>query len=141
MEVGDERQLEFLREWQHKVWSAGYLGMAWPKQYGGGGMPRVFQAIADQESREWLAVVRGALLSNDNRLKDVVGTLAAEGAANEARDLIGVMRVQSVPARAPNDEAERRLGALGPAGSDVSRPGADGDSVAKHRPTKAPTRH
>ena len=51
MEVGDERQLEFLREWQHKVWSAGYLGMAWPKQYGGGGMPRVFQAIADQEMR------------------------------------------------------------------------------------------
>ena len=51
MEVGDERQLEFLREWQHKVWSAGYLGMAWPKEYGGGGMPRVFQAIADQEMR------------------------------------------------------------------------------------------
>jgi len=40
-----------LREWQHKVWSAGYLGMAWPKEYGGGGMPRVFQAIADQEMR------------------------------------------------------------------------------------------
>ncbi|MCB1674749.1 MAG: acyl-CoA dehydrogenase family protein, partial [Halioglobus sp.] len=51
MEVGDERQLEFLREWQHKVWSAGYLGMAWPKEYGGGGMDRVFQAVADQEMR------------------------------------------------------------------------------------------
>lgn len=38
MEVGDEQQLEFLREWQHKVWAAGYLGMAWPKQYGGGGV-------------------------------------------------------------------------------------------------------
>lgn len=51
MEVGDERQLEFLREWQHKVWSAGYLGMAWPKEYGGGGRERIFQAIADQEMR------------------------------------------------------------------------------------------
>jgi alkylation response protein AidB-like acyl-CoA dehydrogenase len=51
MEVGDERQLEFLREWQHKVWSAGYLGMAWPKEYGGGGLERVYQAIADQEMR------------------------------------------------------------------------------------------
>ncbi len=51
MEVGDERQLEFLREWQHKVWSAGYLGMAWPAEYGGGGKERVFQAIADQEMR------------------------------------------------------------------------------------------
>mgnify|MGYP001822961529 CR=1 FL=1 len=51
MEVGDERQLEFLREWQHKVWSAGYLGMAWPKQYGGRGVEPVFQSIADQEMR------------------------------------------------------------------------------------------
>jgi alkylation response protein AidB-like acyl-CoA dehydrogenase len=51
MEVGDERQLEFLRQWQHKVWSAGYLGMAWPKQYGGGGVAAVFQSIADQEMR------------------------------------------------------------------------------------------
>lgn len=51
MEVGDERQLEFLREWQHKVWAAGYLGMAWPKQYGGGGVDPIFQGIADQEMR------------------------------------------------------------------------------------------
>ncbi|CAA0122648.1 Putative acyl-CoA dehydrogenase FadE17 [Halioglobus japonicus] len=51
MEVGDERQLEFLREWQHKVWAAGYLGMAWPKEYGGRGVDPVFQSIADQEMR------------------------------------------------------------------------------------------
>jgi alkylation response protein AidB-like acyl-CoA dehydrogenase len=51
MEVGDERQLEFLREWQYKVWSAGYLGMAWPKQYGGGGVDPIFQSIADREMR------------------------------------------------------------------------------------------
>ena len=51
MEVGDERQLEFLREWQHKIWSAGYLGMAWPKEYGGRGVDAVYQSIADQEMR------------------------------------------------------------------------------------------
>jgi alkylation response protein AidB-like acyl-CoA dehydrogenase len=51
MEVGDEQQLEFLREWQHKVWAAGYLGMAWPKEYGGGGVDPIFQSIADQEMR------------------------------------------------------------------------------------------
>ena len=51
MEVGSEQQLDFLRNWQNKVWSAGYLGMAWPKQYGGQGMDPVFQAIADQEMR------------------------------------------------------------------------------------------
>jgi alkylation response protein AidB-like acyl-CoA dehydrogenase len=49
MEVGSEEQLEFLREWQYKIWSAGYLGMAWPKEYGGGGVDAIFQTIADQE--------------------------------------------------------------------------------------------
>ncbi len=51
MEVGSEQQLDFLREWQHKVWSAGYLGMAWPKEYGGGGVDPVYQNIADTEMR------------------------------------------------------------------------------------------
>lgn len=49
MEVGSEEQLDFLREWQHKLWSAGYLGMAWPKEFGGGGVDAVFQEIADRE--------------------------------------------------------------------------------------------
>ena len=51
MEVGSEQQLDFLREWQYKVWQAGYLGMAWPRQYGGQGLDPVFQSIADQEMR------------------------------------------------------------------------------------------
>ncbi len=51
MEVSTDQQLDFLREWQHRVWSAGYLGMAWPRKYGGGGVEPVFQAIADQEMR------------------------------------------------------------------------------------------
>jgi alkylation response protein AidB-like acyl-CoA dehydrogenase len=52
MEVGSERVLDFLREWQLKVWSAGYLGMAWPTEYGGGGMPRLYQQIADEEMKK-----------------------------------------------------------------------------------------
>ena len=51
MEVGSEKVLEFLREWQHKVWSAGYLGMAWPKKYGGQGMAPKYQSIVDQEMK------------------------------------------------------------------------------------------
>jgi alkylation response protein AidB-like acyl-CoA dehydrogenase len=51
MEVGSEQQLEFLREWQNKVWSAGYLGMAWPKEFGGGGVAPAFQYAADAEMR------------------------------------------------------------------------------------------
>ena len=51
MEVGSEQQLDFLREWQHRVWSAGYLGMAWPKEYGGQGVDAIYQTIVDQEMR------------------------------------------------------------------------------------------
>ncbi len=51
MEVGSDEQLDFLREWQHTLWSAGYLGMAWPKEYGGGGVEPNYQMIADSEMR------------------------------------------------------------------------------------------
>ena len=46
MEVGTDQQFEFLRSWQQKVYEAGYLGMAWPDQYGGGGKPQVFQDLS-----------------------------------------------------------------------------------------------
>lgn len=51
MEVGSEEQLDFLRAWQYKVWSAGYLGMAWPKQYGGQGLSAAHQTVVDIEMR------------------------------------------------------------------------------------------
>ena len=51
MEVGSEQVLDFLREWQHKVWSAGYLGMAWPEKYGGRGLSPSYQNIADEEMK------------------------------------------------------------------------------------------
>ncbi len=49
MEVGHDRQFEFLREWQNKVYEAGYLGMAWPAEYGGRGQPQAFQDIVTRE--------------------------------------------------------------------------------------------
>ncbi|XOV86541.1 MAG: acyl-CoA dehydrogenase family protein [Pseudomonadota bacterium] len=49
MEVGEDRQFEFLRDWQNKVYNAGYLGMAWPEAYGGRGMDQAFQDIATRE--------------------------------------------------------------------------------------------
>jgi alkylation response protein AidB-like acyl-CoA dehydrogenase len=49
MEVGTDQQFEFLRDWQQKVYEAGYLGMAWPQEYGGGGRAQVFQDIASAE--------------------------------------------------------------------------------------------
>jgi alkylation response protein AidB-like acyl-CoA dehydrogenase len=49
MEVGNDRQFEFLRDWQRKIYDAGYLGMAWPEAYGGGGKPQVYQDIVNAE--------------------------------------------------------------------------------------------
>ena len=39
-------RFEFLRHWQRKVYEAGYLGLAWPKEFGGGGVDQAFQDIA-----------------------------------------------------------------------------------------------
>ena len=52
MEVGTEQQFEFLRAWQRKVYEAGYLGAAWPKEYGGGGLPQAFQDAATEAMRK-----------------------------------------------------------------------------------------
>lgn len=49
MEVGTDEQFYFLRDWQRKVYEAGYLGMAWPKEYGGGGKPQILQDIVTRE--------------------------------------------------------------------------------------------
>ena len=51
MEVGSEQVLDFLREWQHKVWSAGYLGMAWPEKYGGRGLSPAHQTLVDAQMK------------------------------------------------------------------------------------------
>ena len=49
LEVGTEQQLDFLREWQHKLWQAGFLGMHWPTEYGGQGADSAYQSIVDKE--------------------------------------------------------------------------------------------
>ncbi|MBV7257398.1 acyl-CoA dehydrogenase family protein [Pacificimonas sp. WHA3] len=46
MEVGEDRQFDFLRDWQRKVYEAGYLGAAWPAEYGGGGLSDALQKVA-----------------------------------------------------------------------------------------------
>jgi len=44
----DER-IELLRRWQASCYEAGYVGRAWPEQFGGGGRPAVEQILVDQE--------------------------------------------------------------------------------------------
>src|SRR5690606_709452 len=49
MEVGTDQQFEFLRDWQRKVYEAGYIAAAWPEEYGGRGMHQAFQDVASAE--------------------------------------------------------------------------------------------
>ena len=46
MEVSTDQQFDFLRDWQRKVYEAGYFGMSWPTEYGGGGLHSEYQRIA-----------------------------------------------------------------------------------------------
>ena len=44
----DDR-IAVLREWQAACYAAGYVGRAWPSEFGGGGRPPVEQIVVDQE--------------------------------------------------------------------------------------------
>jgi alkylation response protein AidB-like acyl-CoA dehydrogenase len=60
LEVAGDRQLDWLRAWQQKVYAAGFVGAEWPAEYGGGGKPRGTQRAIDQE----LARARAPFLVN-----------------------------------------------------------------------------
>ena len=46
---GDEAGFEFRRDWQRKLYEAGWAGVSWPKEYGGRGATLVEQAIFNEE--------------------------------------------------------------------------------------------
>jgi alkylation response protein AidB-like acyl-CoA dehydrogenase len=46
---GDEAAFEFRRDWQRKLYEAGWAGVSWPKEYGGRGATLVEQAIFSEE--------------------------------------------------------------------------------------------
>jgi alkylation response protein AidB-like acyl-CoA dehydrogenase len=57
---GSLRTLEEMRAWQRKLHAAGFLGAAWPKEYGGAGLTAMQQAILNEE----LARVRAPQVVN-----------------------------------------------------------------------------
>src|SRR3954469_7107972 len=44
-----DEKMTVLREWQAACYAAGFVGRAWPGEFGGGGRPPVEQIIVDQE--------------------------------------------------------------------------------------------
>jgi len=51
MEVGTDQQFKFLQNWQRQVYEAGFLGAAWPSEYGGGGLTDAHQSAATKIMR------------------------------------------------------------------------------------------
>ena len=46
---GLDERMDFLRDWQRRCHVAGYVGRAWPAEFGGGGRQPVEQVIVDEE--------------------------------------------------------------------------------------------
>ncbi|HEX2397008.1 MAG TPA: acyl-CoA dehydrogenase family protein [Solirubrobacteraceae bacterium] len=46
---GDETGFQFRRDWQRKLYDAGWAGVSWPREYGGRGATLVEQAIFNEE--------------------------------------------------------------------------------------------
>jgi alkylation response protein AidB-like acyl-CoA dehydrogenase len=47
--AGDEEAFDFRREWQRRLYDAGWAGVSWPKEFGGRGATLVEQAIFGEE--------------------------------------------------------------------------------------------
>jgi alkylation response protein AidB-like acyl-CoA dehydrogenase len=60
----DER-IAYLRRWQARCYEAGYVGRAWPAEFGGGGRPTVEQILVDQEMAAAGAPERVAIVGLD----------------------------------------------------------------------------
>ncbi len=44
-----DARIAYLRRWQARCYEAGYVGRAWPAEFGGGGRPTAEQIVVDQE--------------------------------------------------------------------------------------------
>ena len=67
--------LQFARDWQRTLWEAGYVGLAWPRQYGGQDASLTEQVIVAEE----LARVRTPPLINTIGLSILGPTLITHG--------------------------------------------------------------
>ncbi len=72
-------QLQFLRDWQRRLYENGFLGMAWPKEYGGQSASQIEMAIYNEES----ARVRAPGALNAIGLSMVGPTIISHGSADQ----------------------------------------------------------
>jgi alkylation response protein AidB-like acyl-CoA dehydrogenase len=77
-------EFAFLRVWQRKLHQAGYVGLLWPREYGGRGAAPVQQAILNEE----LARARAPQLLNRVGINNTGPTLIAHGTEEQKRRLL-----------------------------------------------------
>jgi len=49
LEQGDPKRIQAMKDWQRKLYGAGYVAMGWPKEYGGQAADVVQQTIVNEE--------------------------------------------------------------------------------------------
>src|SRR5689334_7688024 len=74
-------EVAFLRDWQRRLFAAGYVGLLWPRGYGGRGAPPTQQAILNAE----LARARAPQLINRVGVNNTGPTLIAHGTEAQKR--------------------------------------------------------
>jgi alkylation response protein AidB-like acyl-CoA dehydrogenase len=60
-----DQRIAYLRRWQARCYEAGYVGRAWPAEFGGGGRPTVEQIVVDTEMAAAGAPERVAIVGLD----------------------------------------------------------------------------
>ncbi len=79
-------EIEFLKSWQRMLYDGGWAGLAWPREYGGGGATLMQQVIFHQE----MARAKAPPLIN------ILGIIIAGGTSEILRSIIGE-RVLGLP--------------------------------------------
>jgi len=74
-----EEEVAFMRDWQAQLYRAGWVGLSWPKEYGGQGATLVEQAIYNQE----MARARAPELINRVGVNNVGPTLIMFGSEEQ----------------------------------------------------------
>ncbi len=77
-----EDKLDYWRTWQRLLYDAGYAGLSWPKEYGGGGADAKLRAIFNEELDRAGAPERLNIIGEDFAGPTIIefGTLASMSA-------------------------------------------------------------
>jgi alkylation response protein AidB-like acyl-CoA dehydrogenase len=77
----DEDSVRVLTDWQRRLWEAGYVGLSWPKEYGGQGASMIESAIFNEE----MARVRAPAPLNELGLSMGGPTILEHGTEDQKR--------------------------------------------------------